>query len=435
MKRSTKKFIQYMLIAVLAISTGWILSAATNSSQKDTLKLITPIYETIQYITKYYYDKDSLDYEELVDYGIDGLLKSLDKFSHYISPKMLEEEEIEMKGEYGGLGMEVTWDKDMKAVEVVAPMYGTPAWRAGIRSGDKIIEIDGTPTSEMTFMEAVRKLRGLPGTKVKLKIYREGVKDPIELEVTREKISIIPVKYATFESEIGRIGYIKLTKFMETTYDELKDAVNNVLSKNVKALILDLRDNPGGYLDQAVLVASMFIQKGVIVKIRDTFGDEQVYEINSKVISIISTTSTKTFRKINEQVPSDLPLVVLVNNGSASASEIVTGAIKDHERGIVVGQKTFGKGSVQSGIMLSNGGMLYLTTAHYLTPSGRDIHGQGILPNVEVKIKTAATEGEKEKAEKEEENKKVLDYTKREITIIPEKDPYIVKAIEVLKGL
>ncbi|MCD6450591.1 MAG: S41 family peptidase, partial [Thermotogaceae bacterium] len=425
MKRNTKKFIQYVLIAVIALSTGWILSAATNSSQNDTLRLITPIYETIQYITKYYYDKDSLDYEKLVDYGIDGLLKSLDKFSHYISPKMLEEEEIEMKGEYGGLGMEVTWDKEMEAIEVVAPMYGTPAWRKGIRSGDRIIEIDGTPTSEMTYMEAVKNLRGLPGTKVKLKIYREGVKEPIELEVMREKITIIPVKYATFESNTGRIGYIKITKFMETTYDDLKEAVNMVLSKNVKALILDLRDNPGGYLDQAVLVSSMFIQKGIIVKIRDTFGDEQAYEINDKVISVVGTTSSKTFRKIDEQVPTDLPLIVLVNNGSASASEIVTGAIKDHERGIVVGQKTFGKGSVQSGIMLSNGGMLYLTTAHYLTPSGRDIHGQGIIPNVEVRLKAASTEEESESEIKASESEKVLDYTKKEIQITPEKDPYI----------
>ncbi len=423
MKKTYKNFFKFLAVAAVAVAAGWILSAAT-SNQPDLIKLVSPIYETLQYISRYYYGKDSLDYEKLVDYGIDGLLKGLgDKFSHYVSPDMLEEEEIEMKGEYGGLGMEVTWDKEMEAIEVVAPMYGTPAWRAGIKAGDKIVEIDGTPTSEMTFMEAVRKLRGKPGTQVKLKIYREGVKDYLELTVTREVIHLIPVKYATFESDVGRIGYVKLTKFMETTYDELVKALKEILNENIKALIVDLRDNPGGYLDQAVKVASVFINSGIIVKISSTFADTETYEVHNGNIILKTTTSTRNISKAALQLPEDIKVVVLVNKGSASASEIVTGAIKDHKRGAIVGKKTFGKGSVQTGITLSNGGILYLTTAHYLTPSGRDIHGQGIEPDYEVTVEASAA--------KEEE--KVLDYTKRRIEIKPEKDPFIVKAISVLR--
>ncbi len=425
MKKRVKEFLKIFLLASVALFSGLFISAA-NTTQDELIRLISPIYETLQYITKYYYEKDSLDLDKVVDYGIDGLLKGLgDKFSHYVSPDMLEEEEIEMKGEYGGLGMEVTWDREMQAIEVVAPMYGTPAWKAGIKAGDKIIEIDGTPTSEMTFMEAVRSLRGKPGSKVKIKIYREGLEEPIEMEITREKILLIPVKYSSFDSDIGRIGYIKLTKFMENTYDELESALSILLDRGIKALILDLRDNPGGYLDQAVMVTSVFITEGTIVSIKGTFGDDTVYYTENGVVYRKTTTSTTIVNKVKKQLPENLPLVVLVNKGSASASEILTGAIKDHKRGIVVGEKTFGKGSVQTGMMLSNGGILYLTTAHYITPSGKDIHKHGIEPDVVVGIKLT----------EDKERKQVLDYTQREIKIIPEEDPYIMKALSVLKKM
>ncbi len=409
------------LIAVISIAIigGSILSGA---AKNDLEKLMTPVYQTMDYIRNYYYGKDKLDMNRVVDYTIDGMLRGIDdKFSHYISPKMMEEERIEMGGVYGGLGIEVAWDKDMMAVEVVAPMYGTPAWRAGIKSGDKIVEIDGQPTSEMTFLEAVNKLRGEPGSKVKIKIIRKGSKEPIELEITRALISLIPVKYTVISTNFGKVGYVKITKFMDKTDSELVRALKSISRYSIKALILDLRDNPGGYLNQALKVAGTFLEKGIIVKIKNSFGDEEVYGVDGKSIVRKTKILDMPISELDYKFPK-MPIVILVNNGSASASEIVTGALKDNKIATVIGKRTFGKGSVQSGFDLANGGILYLTTAHYLTPSGRDIHGVGIEPDVVV-------EGEVEVSHETE----VHGYTKRIIEVNPDRDPYLKKAIEVLR--
>ena len=421
MKRDRRNFIKFVLVSLISLTLGWILAGAGKVSEEKLIKYLTPIYETLSSINNYYYEKDKVDYEKLVDYAIDGMLNGLpDKFTHYVSPEMLEDEKIEMSGEYGGLGMEVAWDREMKAVEVVAPMYGTPAWKAGLKAGDKIIEIDGQPVSEMTFMEAVKKLRGKPGTKVTLKVYREGVKDFLTFEITREKITILAVREGMIEVDGTKIGYVKITRFMDKTYSELKNALMDLVDKGIVALILDLRDNPGGYLDQAVDVASLFLDNGTIVSVRDFKEDEEVYKVSGmNVVKVNKYGSRVIFRK-DWMVPNDVEVVILANKGSASGSEIVIGALKDNGRAVFVGQKTFGKGSVQSGLTLSNGGILYLTTAHYITPSGRDIHGQGIEPDYKVK-----------EEEKREEKTKVLDYTKKTIEVDTE-DPYIKKALEVL---
>ena len=421
MKRDRRNFIKFVLVSLISLALGWVLAGAGKVSEEKLIKYLTPIYETLSSINNYYYEKDKVDYEKLVDYAIDGMLNGLpDKFTHYVSPEMLEDERIEMSGEYGGLGMEVAWDREMKAVEVVAPMYGTPAWRAGLKAGDKIVEIDGQPVSEMTFMEAVKKLRGKPGTKVILKVYREGVKDLLTFEITREKITILAVREGMIELDGTKIGYVKITRFMDKTYSELKDALMDLVDKGVMALIIDLRDNPGGYLDQAVEVASLFLEDGTIVSVRDFKGDEEVYKVSGlNVVKVNKYGSRVIFRK-EWMVPSDVEVVILANKGSASGSEIVIGALKDNGRAVFVGQRTFGKGSVQSGLTLSNGGILYLTTAHYITPSGRDIHGQGIEPDYEVK-----------EEEKREEKTEVLDYTKKTIEVDVE-DPYVKKALEVL---
>jgi len=398
--RKKRGFIQFIVISLVVIILSLFLSA---SKTDDVRKSLTPFYEALQYMLNYYYERDSIDLDKLIDSAIDGLTKGLgDDFSYYHSAEEMEEERIEMGGEYGGLGIEVTYDREYKAVKVIAPMYGTPAWRVGLKSGDLIVKIDGQPVNKMTYMEAVRKLRGKPGTKVKIEVIREGVDEPLVFEIVREKIVLVPVKYSILETPKGRVGYVKITRFISTTSEETKKALKDIFETGVKGIILDLRNNPGGLLTSAIEVASFFIDKGVIVKVKNTYGVEDAYET------------------LGNDFP-NVPIVVLVNEGSASASEIVTGALKDHGIAKVVGKKTFGKGSVQTGFPLSNGGVLYLTTAHYMTPSGKDIHRIGIKPDVIVK----------EEAERPHEVD-VEEYTKVRIRVDPEKDPVLKKGLEVL---
>ncbi|MEJ5228741.1 MAG: S41 family peptidase [Pseudothermotoga sp.] len=401
MKRNSLIFV--IVIAISVIVASLILSAAVTT--KDVNKALEPFYQTLSYILNAYYQKDDINLNKLMDSAIDGLVKGLgDDFSYYENPEGVEEKQIEMEGEYGGLGIEVTYDSEYKAVKVVSPMYGTPAWRAGLKAGDRIVSIDDEPVSEMEYMEAVRKLRGQPGTTVRIKILRDGVDSLLTFELVREKIQIIPVKHAFVETTKGRIGYTLITRFGAKTSEEMAEALNDIFARGVKGLILDLRDNPGGYLNSAIEVASYFIDKGVVVKTKNGYGIEEVYESKGN------------------NYP-NVPIVVLVNKGSASASEILTGALKDYEIAKIVGEKTFGKGSVQTGFPLSNGGTLYLTTAHYMTPSGKDIHKIGIEPDVYVE---EATTTKRESA--------AVDYTKK-IIEIDMGDPYIVKGLEVLLGM
>ncbi|HOJ88685.1 MAG TPA: S41 family peptidase [Pseudothermotoga sp.] len=398
MKRNSLLFV--IILSVSVIFASWILSAAV--TPKDVNKALEPFYQTLSYILNTYYQKDEVDLNKLMDSAIDGLVKGLrDDFSYYENPEAMEEKQIELEGEYGGLGIEVTYDSEYKAVKVISPMYGTPAWKAGLKANDRIVTIDDQPVSEMEYMEAVRKLRGQPGTTVKIKVVREGVDSLLTFELVREKIQIIPVKHALIETTKGRVGYTLITRFGAKTSEEMAEALNDIFDKGVKGLIVDLRDNPGGYLNSAIEVASYFIDKGIVVKTKNAYGVEEVYESKGN------------------NYP-NVPIVVLVNGGSASASEILTGALKDYQIAKIVGQKTFGKGSVQTGFPLSNGGTLYLTTAHYMTPSGKDIHKIGIDPDVFVQ---EATDTERQSA--------AVDYTKKVIEL-DMNDPYIIKGLEVL---
>ncbi|AJC72880.1 peptidase S41 [Pseudothermotoga hypogea DSM 11164 = NBRC 106472] len=390
-------------VGVVVLLTAWLLSGAV--TPKDVDKALTPFYQTLSYILNAYYERDSIDLNKLIDSAIDGLVKGLgDDFSYYEGPEEVEEKQIEMEGEYGGLGIEVTYDSEYKAVKVIAPMYGTPAWRAGLKPGDRIVSIDDQPVSEMQYMEAVRKLRGQPGTQVKIKVLREGVQELLTFEIVREVIRIVPVKHAYIETQKGRVGYVMITRFGAKTTQEMASALDEIFEKGVQGILLDLRNNPGGYLNSAIDVASFFVDKGIIVKTRNAYGVEEVYESKGN------------------KYP-NVPVVILVNKGSASASEIVTGALKDNNVAKIVGQTTFGKGSVQTGFPLANGGTLYLTTARYMTPSGKDIHRIGIEPDVVV----------------EEENEKpretlVYDYTKKIVEVNLE-DPFIAKGLETLLEL
>ncbi len=390
-------------VGIVVLLTTWLLTGAV--TPKDVDKALTPFYQTLSYILNAYYERDNINLNKLIDSAIDGLVKGLgDDFSYYEAAEKVEEKQIEMEGQYGGLGIEVTYDSEYKAVKVIAPMYGTPAWRAGLKPGDRIVSIDDQPVSEMQFMEAVRKLRGQPGTKVKIKVLREGVQELLTFEIVREVIQIVPVKYAYVETQKGRIGYIMITRFGAKTSQEMASALDEIFQKGVQGILLDLRNNPGGYLNSAIDVASYFVDKGVIVKTRNAYGVEEVYESKGN------------------KYP-NVPVVILVNRGSASASEIVAGALRDHNVAKIVGQRTFGKGSVQTGFPLANGGTLYLTTARYMTPSGKDIHRRGIEPDVVVE----------EESERPRETL-VYDYTKKVIEVNLE-DPFIAKGLEALLEL
>jgi carboxyl-terminal processing protease len=390
-------------VGIVVLLTTWLLTGAV--TPKDVDKALTPFYQTLSYILNAYYERDNINLNKLIDSAIDGLVKGLgDDFSYYEAAEEVEEKQIEMEGQYGGLGIEVTYDSEYKAVKVIAPMYGTPAWRAGLKPGDRIVSIDDQPVSEMQYMEAVRKLRGQPGTKVKIKVLREGVQELLTFEIVREVIQIVPVKYAYVETQKGRIGYIMITRFGAKTSQEMASALDEIFQKGVQGILLDLRNNPGGYLNSAIDVASYFVDKGVIVKTRNAYGVEEVYESKGN------------------KYP-NVPVVILVNRGSASASEIVVGALRDHNVAKIVGQRTFGKGSVQTGFPLANGGTLYLTTARYMTPSGKDIHRRGIEPDVVVE----------EESERPRETL-VYDYTKKVVEVNLE-DPFIAKGLEALLEL
>ncbi|MGC8819838.1 MAG: S41 family peptidase [Fervidobacterium sp.] len=401
MKNVFKGILSYIFVAIVVIISSVILSGATDT---QLLNYITPLYETLYRINANYYEIDKVDYNKLIDSAIDGMVKGLgDDFSYYYPASQMEEQQIEMEGQYGGLGIEVTYDSENRAVKIISPMYGTPAWRAGLQAGDLIIGINDEPVSEMEYMEAINKMRGKPGTEVKLTIKRG--KDIIEVKLVREIIQIVPVKSGITTYNGKKVGYILLTKFNEPVPTELQRALRKLYDQNIQALILDLRNNPGGLLDVAIQVSNYFLDAGkVIVSVKDRNG-----KITDRYISQ------------GNNYP-NVPMAVLINNGSASASEIVSAALKENGRATLIGQKTFGKGSVQRGFPLSNGGTVFLTIAHYLTPSGKDIHKVGIEPNVVVQEATSTSRKVEAKV-----------YTLTDIEVDKD-DPVIKAALEKLTG-
>jgi len=365
------------------------LSVSVFASEYEDLKLFN---EVLTQIENNYVDEKPTNL--LIKGAIKGMVGTLDPYSQYLDTESAKLMKSETKGEFGGLGIRITV-KD-KFITVITPLPGTPAFKAGILPGDKIIKINGKSAEGITLLDAVKKLRGKPGTKVKITIARE--KKVFDLEITRDKIKIESVpKHQAKMFEHG-IGYIKITEFNEKTPDDFRNAYAELEKQGLNGLILDLRNNPGGLLTSAVEVAKEFLTEGELI----------VYTKGRRPDSNFKFVATKNNHK-------KIPLVVLVNEGSASGSEIVAGAIKDHGRGILLGEKTFGKGSVQSLITLSDGSQLRLTTAKYYTPSGVCIHEKGIEPDISVpvskedKIKLmqqseeiyGLTPEEKEKREKE----------------------------------
>ena len=344
-----------------ALSMGQ--AQAQDNNRAETYRLLTLFGDVFERIRADYVEP--VNDRELIENAINGMLTGLDPHSSYMNAKAFRDMQVQTHGEFGGLGLEVQAENGL--IKVVSPIDDTPAAKAGVKAGDLITMLDGQTVQGLTLNEAVDKMRGAPGSAIKLTIKRENVDKPIELTMQREVIHIQVVKSRL---EADNIGYVRLTSFNEQTDPGLRKAVADLKQKaggTLKGLVLDLRNNPGGLLDQAVAVSDDFLDQGEIVSTRARHSqDSQRWDAKPGDIA------------------KDVPLVVLINGGSASASEIVAGALQDQHRAVLVGTKSFGKGSVQTVMPLPGNGAMRLTTARYYTPSGRSIQGLGITPEIEV---------------------------------------------------
>jgi len=353
------------LAATAALVVGlWLASGGVGAVQAvaresyENLETFTNILSIVQ---KNYVDPVST--KELMDGAINGMLTSLDPHSAYLTPDLYRELQVDTQGSFGGLGIEITVKSGI--LTVVSPIEDTPAFRAGIKAGDQILKIEGEFTKDMSLVEAVKRMRGPKGTKVTLTLRREGVPDLIDVQVTREVIQIRSVKSRPLDKGYA---YVRLTQFQERTDEDLEKAIDKLSKQNdgkLEGLVLDLRNNPGGLLTQAVRVSDLFVNSGLIV-----YTDGRLESQKQRYYA----------HKRKERV--ECPMVVLVNGGSASAAEIVAGALQDHRRALILGTQTFGKGSVQTILPLGDNSALRLTTARYYTPRGRSIQATGITPDI-----------------------------------------------------
>jgi carboxyl-terminal processing protease len=350
------------LLVVLTLSLGGTVASkgADSGATYEQLRLFTEVLSIVQ--NQYV---DEVPPKDLIYSAIKGTLRGLDPHSSFLDPDSYKEMQVETSGSFGGLGIEITLKDDI--LTVVAPIEGTPAYRAGLQTGDRIVKIDGLSTKDMQLPDAVKRMRGKPGTKVTVAIVREGWTEPKDVEITREQIRVQSVR----SHDLGNgIAYVKLRQFQEQTPHDLDTALDKFTKNGLKGVVLDLRNDPGGLLTAAVEVSEKFLDDGKLV----VYTEGRVRNQNMR----FSAHAKKSYTA--------LPMVILVNQGSASASEIVAGALQDHKRAMIVGTQTFGKGSVQTIIPLSDGSGLRLTTAKYFTPNGRSIHGKGITPDIVVEV-------------------------------------------------
>ncbi len=422
-KNFYRSFVTLFVLTIIAISTANAKETdKVKNSDVETYELLNLFGDVFERVKKDYVEE--VGDRKLIESAINGMLTSLDPHSGYLDLKSFKDMQQQTQGKFGGLGIEVTMENGL--VKVVSPIDDTPAFKAGLKPGDYITHLDGQPVIGLSLSEAVDKMRGKVGSKIELTIRREGEKS-FDVKIKRAVIKIQSVKHETINDEIG---YIRITSFTEDGDKNIEKAIAKIKDKldgNLKGLILDIRSNPGGLLDQAVAISDLFLDKGEIVSTRSR-KEEDTLRYDAK----------------KGDITDGLPIVVLINGGSASASEIVAGALQDHKRAIVMGQKSFGKGSVQTVVPLIRNGAMKITTARYYTPSGRSIQATGIVPDIEVKLakveevedglniseadlknalKNDAKRDEKNKKEKSEKEKKLL------------ADYQIVRAVDVIKAL
>ncbi|MFV1852878.1 MAG: S41 family peptidase [Porticoccaceae bacterium] len=371
-------------LAVLALATGMTFGLASPSlaqsstSSAETYRLLNLFGDVFEQVKAKYVE--DVDDKQLIEAAINGMLTSLDPHSSYLNMDNFEEMQVDTRGEFGGLGIEVTMEDGF--VKVIAPIYDTPAEKAGLQPGDFITHIDGTAIRGMTLNDAVEMMRGKVNTDILLTIIRKGEQAPFDVTLTRAVIKIQSVRAEAKED----IGYIRITKFNEQTFSGLQRAIGDMrdqIGPEIKGLVIDLRNNPGGLLDQAISVSDAFLDKGEIVSTRPR-----------------DTQNTERYNARTGDLAQGLPVVVLINDGSASASEIVAGALQDHRRAVIMGTRSFGKGSVQTILPMPGNVALRLTTARYYTPSGKSIQEVGIVPDIIVpQARVESIEGETRRSE------------------------------------
>jgi len=391
----------------------------------DELRVFSEVFGKI----KSDYVEEKTD-EDLIDFAIGGMLSSLDPHSSYLNKDAFKDLQVGTSGQFGGLGIEISMEDGF--VKVVAPIDDTPAQRAGMKAGDLIIRLDDKSVKGMSLTDAVKIMRGEPGSPITLTVVREGVDKPLSIEIIRAIIRVTSVKQRTLEKGYG---YVRITQFQSRTGDNLSSAINKLKDEsdgNLRGLIVDLRNNPGGVLNAAVEVSDAFINKGMIVYTEGRSKD-----------------SENSFKATPGDLLIGAPIVVLINGGSASASEIVAGALQDHKRAVIMGTKSFGKGSVQTILPMNNGTAVKLTTARYFTPNGRSIQAEGIIPDIEIAnvnvskgkesefkgLKEADLSGHLENGNGDKKKKNAKDKKDKKEESLAQKDYALYEALNLLKGM
>ncbi|MFC1623795.1 S41 family peptidase [Candidatus Omnitrophota bacterium] len=409
-----------LLMVTVGFLAGFLMSnigfAEKSQPPDDLYKELELFSDAVSIIRSDYVEQAQS--KDLIYGALKGMLSSLDPYSQFMDPETYNEMKIETEGEFGGIGIEITIKDSLPTI--ISPIDDTPAYLVGLKAGDKIVKIEGEITKDFTLLEVVKRLRGKPGTKVSMTVLRESERKLLDFTITRSIIKIDSIKKV--ELVESGIGYIRLAEFQEKTNRDLQKALMDLEEKGMKGLILDLRNNPGGLLDAAVEVSGRFLEKGKpVVSIKGRSLEENF-----------------VFKSDNKNKHLDYPMVVLINGGSASASEIVAGAIQDYKRGLLLGTKSFGKGSVQTVVPLQDGSAVRLTTSKYFTPNERSIHGEGIVPDIVVEYEELSKEEEDKEEDildqlldkKEESEEEVMEKKKKE-----EYDNQILSAADVLKGI
>lgn len=406
-----KRVILGILVFSLILSICNLSLGAEREKKEEIYKQMELFSDAFVDIQSDYVEEKSP--KDLIYGALKGMLSSLDPHSQFLTPNEYKELREETKGEFGGLGMEITIKDGL--LTIVTPLEDTPAWRVGVKPGDRIVKIDGEPTRDITLLGAMRKLRGKPGTEVSITVLREPAKEFLDFKITRDIIKIKDIKDVLILED--KIGFIRLVEFRENTPQDFEKELKRLIKEGCDSLILDLRNNPGGLLDVAVKITQLFLEPNrLIVSTRGRKKNQNI-EFKSKYPSPFL----------------DISLVILVNSGSASGSEIVSGCLQDYRRAIILGEKTFGKGSVQTLIPLSDGSALRLTTSKYFTPKEREIHSKGISPDIIIEEREIEIEP-KEKSEDVFE--RLLE--ERELKRLPEKyskDLQLLRAIDIIKAI